>query len=262
MKRHCFLLVLAIGLIGCGDVEKSTKEKPDPKIDTVIEKTDAQRADIEKSMKAFRRGIDGFRKAKIKAKVKNDQIQRKIDPLEEEIARIESALKKLRDPLAKSESLTIGSKSYSPEELQDLAQKLIEARKDQVDLKDGLLEAQARLQKAVSFWTEKQRSWEKRLARLDSQITEIDAKREALMAIKNASAGMGEETSMGLSLDELERKIDDLAAETEAQLIGEDEKLLVGKTEEELESVASLVRKLESPKDKVAEIDRILGKNK
>lgn len=75
--------------------------------------------------------LDGIRKAKIKAQVRSDQIQQNLAPTEERIAAIDRTLGTLRPHLTApaSQPVEIGGKSYSQQELKDIAAKVMSLRR-------------------------------------------------------------------------------------------------------------------------------------
>lgn len=119
MSRIPLLLVM-ICLVGCGARTEVAKKRILEKIDSMLGELDVKREEIAQSVTAMKKGIDGLRQAKIKAKVKADQIDRKLEPIEQRIAEIDATLAKIRDPLASGEPYEIGGKTYSQAELKAL----------------------------------------------------------------------------------------------------------------------------------------------
>ena len=60
---------------------------------------DVERKQIQIEMKGLNDGIEGIRKAKIKAKVKREQIKGEVEPVQEQIAKVDKVLKLLRPHL-------------------------------------------------------------------------------------------------------------------------------------------------------------------
>ena len=60
---------------------------------------DVKRKEIEFSVNGLKEGINGLRRAKIKAQVSDDQIERQAKPQEERLASMDAALKTLRGHL-------------------------------------------------------------------------------------------------------------------------------------------------------------------
>jgi len=258
MHRVCLLLLTAT-LLGCGARAEVAKEKLLTKIDSILGEMDVKRKQIEASVDAFKEGIDGLRKAKIKAQVKQDQIARQVAPLEQKLKELDTSLGTLRDHLASGEGAEIGGKVYSPDELTTMGDKLLTARKELVDQITGYERSKESLQKVVDSLERKQTEYQQRLARLESQIAEIDSKTVALKAMKDASAAMGEsEKSMAENVGDLEEKVNDLYADVEVELLTEDEKWNADETTAEIDAVDAFITATQDPTDTLAEIDKIL----
>lgn len=262
MNRMCLLLI-ALLLIGCGTRAEVAKKKLLAKIDAVLGEMDVKREQIRQSVGVLKDGIDGIGKAKIKAKVKSDQIGWMADPIDHRIAAIDVTLKRLRDHLKSNMSVKIAGKTYAPAELKVMADKVIQARADLVNQQDGYKEAQKTLVKVVASLDRKQTEYRQQLTRLEARIAEIDAKQVALKAMKEASAQLGDgDDSLSDKLAKLEEDVNDLYAHVEAELRFEDSKWSEMATNTKIDSVDAFVAATQDPKDTIAEINRILGKQK
>ena len=113
-------------LRGQGEVAKDRLKE---KIDSLLGSMDVKRKEIEIGVNGLKEGINGLRKAKIKAQVCADQIQRQAMPQEEKLASMDTALKTLRVHLEAAKPVEIAGKTYSPQELKDLASRVLTARK-------------------------------------------------------------------------------------------------------------------------------------
>jgi chromosome segregation ATPase len=263
MKLLLLVLVATCSVVGCDARTEVAKGKLLAKIDSMLGEMDVKRKEIELSVNAFKEGTDGLRKAKIKAQVKQDQIKRQAAPLEEKRKSVDTTLAKLRDHLASGKSADIGGKTYSPEELKTMADKVIQARKELVGRLDGYQKSQASLQKVVDLLERKLNDYQQRLSRLESQIAEIDSKAIALKAMKDASAAMGEsEKTLATNIDNLEAKVNDLYADMDAELLGEDEKWNEMETTKEIDAVDAFIDATQEPTDTLSEIDKILAGEK
>ena len=79
----------------------------------------------------------------------DDQIHRQAKPQEEKLASMDAALKTLRGHLKTGKPVEIAGKTYSPAELKDMADRVMEARKACAGQLAGLHESQGRLQKVA-----------------------------------------------------------------------------------------------------------------
>ena len=262
MKQLILLLLIGF-LAGCGPRAEVAKDKLLAKIDSMLGEMDVKRKEIETSVNALEDGINGIRKAKIKAQVKQDQIKRQAAPFEEKLKSVDTTLAKLRDHLASGESAEIGGKTYSPAELKAMADKVLTARKELVAQTEGYQKSQASLQKVVASLDRKQTEYQRRLTSLKSQIAEIDSKAIALKAMQDASAAMGEsEKTLAANIDDLEAKVNDLYADVEAEFLSEDEKWNETEAAAEIDAVDAFIAATQNPTDTLAEIDKILAGEK
>jgi predicted nucleic acid-binding Zn-ribbon protein len=262
MKKHLkapLIVLVMVSLVGCEARVEVAKEKALAKIDSLLGTMEVKRKEIDISVRALNDGINGLRKAKIKAQVKHDQLEQKVIPISDKIASVDQSLKKLRDHLASGEPVDIAGKTYGPQELKQMADRVLKARKDYVAQRDGLMEAQHSLQNVVSTLERKQEGYEQRLFRLEGQIAEIDAKRIALKSMQDASAVIVEnQENLARNVDQLEDQVLDLFADVQAELWVEDEKWNAASLETELISADAIVAATQDPTDMIAEIDRVL----
>jgi len=127
MKRVAVLVsvvVVASFWYGCGARVEVAKDKVKQKIDSLLGTMDVKRKEIELGISGLKEGIDGLRKAKIKAQVATEQLGRQAFPQEEKLASMDSALKTLRGHLEGDKPVEIAGKTYSPAELKELADRV------------------------------------------------------------------------------------------------------------------------------------------
>ena len=257
----CVALVMAC-VFGCGARMEVAKDKIQAKIDSILGTLDVKRKEIEISVANLKEGIAGLRKAKIKAQVSDDQIHRQAKPQEEKLATMDVALKVLRGHLASGKAAEIAGKTYTAQEVQDMADRVMEARKACATQLAGLHESQGRLQKVAATLERKQHDTEGRLASIEGQLAVIDSNRIALTAMQQSAAVLGEcDGTLAKSLDKLQDKVNSLHADVEVDLRCEDEKW--AETEaatKEIDSVDATVARLQGSRDTVSEIDKILAK--
>ena len=257
------VLILMLCLIGCGARTEVAKQKILKQIDSMLGELDVKREEIAQSVTAMKKGIEGLRQAKIKAKVKADQIDRKLEPIEQRIAEIDATLAKIRDPLASGELYEVGGKTYSQAELKALVDDILARRKDLNQQAGGLRKSKESLANVARTLEQKQQGYQQNLTRLEGMIAEIDAKSLALKAMQEASASMGEaDATLAENFAALEDKVADLYADVEAGLLSEDEKWNEVAAMQQIDSVDAFINAAQSSEDKLAEIDAILGKTK
>jgi predicted nucleic acid-binding Zn-ribbon protein len=211
---------LLVGLVhGYGARVEVAKDKAMQRIDSLLGSMDVKRKEIELSVNGLKEGIDGLTRAKIKAQVCGDQVQRQAKPQEERLASMDSALKTIREHLEAGKPVEIAGKTYSPAELNELADRVIQARKVSAGQLDGLHEAQGRLQKVVVTLERKQQEIQNHLTEIEGQVAVIDSNRIALTAMQRSAEAMGEsDGSLAKSLDHLQDKVNGLFADVEVEL--------------------------------------------
>jgi phage shock protein A/cell division septum initiation protein DivIVA len=216
---------LLIGLVhGCGARVEVAKDKIQAKIDSLLGSMDVKRKEIEISVTGLKEGINGLRKAKIKAQVCADQISRQAKPQEEKLASMDAALQTLRGHLEATKPVEIAGKTYTPQELSDLAGRMLMARKACTVQLTGFHDSQARLGKVVDALERKQQDAERRLADIEGQLAVIDSNRIALTAMQRSAEVMGEtDGNLGANLNRLQEKVTSLYGDVEAELRCEDE---------------------------------------
>jgi hypothetical protein len=129
MHRIVVAVVVCVALVvactyGCGARVEVAKDKIQAKIDSILGSMDVKRKEIEISVANLKEGIDGLRRAKIKAQVCDDQIHRQAKPQEEKLADMDAALKILKGHLQTGKPVEIAGKTYSPTELKDMAARI------------------------------------------------------------------------------------------------------------------------------------------
>lgn len=261
--KHVAMTLSLLVLAGCGARAEVAKEKALEKIDKLIGSVDVKRKEIELSMKALKTGVDGIRKAKIKAQVKHDQIGQRAEPFQAKITQADTTLKKLRDYLASNEAIEIAGKSYSPDELKKMANDVIAARKGNVDQVAGFEKSQADLKKVITTLEKRQNEYESRISSLEGQIAQIDTQAVALKAMKDASASMGDaDATLDENVAGLEDKVNDLFADMQGEMLAEGEKWDATAADKQIDSVDAFIEATQETTDTIAEIDKILGDGK
>lgn len=254
----CGVLIVALAY-GCGARGEVAKDKLKAKIDAVLGTMDVKRKEIELGVAGLKEGIDGLRRAKIRAQVSGDQIARQAQPQEERLAGMDSALKVLRGHLAANKPVEIAGTTYSPSQLKEMADRVLSAHKVCGSQLDAFRQAKDRLTKVVGTLERKQADAQTRLADIEGQLAVIDSNRIALTAMQRSAEAMGEnDGSLAKGLDGLRAKVNDLFADVEVELRVEDDKW-AATASKEIDSVDAVVSKLQTPRDTLADIDKILG---
>lgn len=257
----CSLVAIA-SLAGCGVRAEVAKEKVIQRIDSMLGSMDVKRKEIEHSVIALKDGLSELRKAKIKAQVKDDQVGRKVADVEDNIRRSDSSLRTLREHLTVGSSVELAGTTYTAAKLNQLSKRVIRQRQDYAAQLAGFTKAQSRLQKVVETLEAKQTDYESKLADIEHQLAVIDSNRLALNAMKDAAEAMdGSEKSLSQNVAQLEEKVNDLYADVEAELIGEDAEWQHRAGSRSLTSADAIVEAMQTADDTIGEIDAILAES-
>lgn len=260
MKRILLVVLLGTAMVGCGARGEVAKEKVLKQIDNLLGKMDVERKQIQIEMKGLKDGVEGIRKAKIKAQVKDDQIKAEVEPVQEQMGKVDDVLKKLRPHLEATKPVEIAGKSYAPNEIKETADKLLKARKQLSDKASALKTVETSLEQTVSGLEKQQDTYQQKLQKLEAQVAQIDAQSVALKAKQEAAAAMGNaDQTLSASVDGLQEKVNNLLAETKADLQAEDEKWNETATDKQIDSLDSTLSKFQGSGDTASEIDKILG---
>lgn len=260
-------LVAAVTVMGCGDSTKArvevAKDAALKKLDNFLGSLDVKRKEIELAVKNLKQATAEIGKQKVKAQVKVDQIDAKAQPVRDQMAKADTSLKKFRDLIAADTPAEIGGKTYSVDEIKQMASKVIEARKGYESQIGGFEQSQAGLKKIVTTLEKRQHDLQGKITGLEASLTKIDTQMASAKAMKDASAAIGDsDASLDQNVAKLEDKVADLMAETQGELALEGEKWDSAATEKEIDSVDSIISKTQEPSNTLSEIDKILGTGK
>ena len=266
--RNAILAVVAVGLVAGGLLWSGVfgsrgdvaKKRVLDKIDDMLGKMEVQKAEIDTGIKSAKKAVGEIRKAKYQAQAELDLIDEKVRPHQDKMARCDEALVKLRDLIKADTTADFAGKTYTVAELKGVSGKLIDARKECDEKIKGYDTARTSMKGVVATITKKQEDLEARVAKLEVAKVKLDAEYGAALAMKKASAAMGDsDATLGENLDDLEKKMAALSGNVKAELAGESEKLAATGTDKTLSEVDAFLKASSSPGDTVGEIDKILG---
>ena len=264
-------LVLAIVLIGgiylvstsgCGARAQVAGEKLLDKIDAWLGELEVKRKAIENEKKNLEQAIENVREQKVKAKVQLDRYQAMIEPVNAELTKIKRALGELQPHLSATEDVEIKGKTYSPEQIQDMANTLADEFESLSKRVGGYEVAVAAFQESYDMLSQQQDMAGETMGRLNEKLEEIDIKREAVQAMQVNQEILGESGSISQKFTDLEKQIEDLFVDVETQMVLEKERLAERERDinSRSESADAIMQDLESGADATkARIDAILG---
>lgn len=258
------LALLGLLLTGCNDATQAridvTKKKVMEQIDSAIGKMEVQKAEIDRSVKTAKTAVNELRKAKLKAQVSLEQLEEKVRPFQENIDKIDESLAKLRDAIKTEMPAVFNGKSYSTDELKEMAGKVIQTRKATEEKVASFKAARENMKKAVSATSNRQEEVEKRITTFQSAITSLESEMASALAMKQASAAIGDgNSSLTENLDELEKKIASLATDVRIDLAGQSNDWTSESTDKAVSDVDAFINSAQSPSDALSEIDKILS---
>jgi phage shock protein A len=256
----CLVGVPLVIMYGCGPRGEVAKKNVLNQIDNMLGKIDVQKAEIDAGIKSAKQAADGVRRAKYKAQANLDQLDEKVRPFQDKLAKCDETLAKLRDLIKADMPADIAGKTYSVAELKEMAGKVLQSRSEALDQIKGFDAARANMRNVVATITKQQQELEGRIAKFQAANTKLEAEMAAAKAMKQASASMGDAgSSLHDNLDELDKKIATLSADVKGELAVESERWTSPSTDRAINEVDAFIKAAQTPTDPVAEIDRILG---
>jgi len=259
--------ILALSLsalfLGCNNATQArmdvAKKTILEQIDNAIGKMEVQKADIDRNLKTAKLAVGDLRKAKIKAQVSFEQLEQKVRPFQERIEKIDESLVKLRDSIRADMPTTFNGKSYSVSDLKDLAAKVIQSRKTNEERIGSFRSARESMKKAVDATDARQQEVENRITKFEAAISTLESEMESAVAMKQASLAMGNgDSSLGESLDELEKKIASLSSDVRVELAGQSNDWTSDSTDKAVSEVEAFINSPTVASDTLLEIDRVL----
>lgn len=232
-------------------------------IDQLIGKTEVAQKDIDNRMKALDKSKEGFRKAKITARVKAEMVGREAASVEEGADRAKAAIAKLEPHLKGTCGETgdhkIGTDTYSPQEVTDTMKKLVETFKSKNAQAVATKKAVSMLNDVAKNMETKQAQATQEYEALQGQVAELKAKTLALKTMKDAAKAMGgvENDTFSSQVTELKGKVNDLLVDVDTSLKVEQEQWDETSVTKDMNKAERLVGNLTS--NTVSEVDKILG---
>ena len=127
-------------------------------------------------MKDFAAGIESLKKGRIEAKVCAANLDEQIAAIDQKIAEADKTLGRLRDYLEKGEAVDLSGKTFSPDQLKDMADKTISARKSLSTQVEALRKSKGRLENVATNIESREKEVVEKMTILKGQLSEIDAK--------------------------------------------------------------------------------------
>jgi phage shock protein A len=258
MKARFLLLCLLVAIGGCGARMEVAKDKVLAQVDALLGEIDVKRKEAEIGIRNMDAGLDQLKVGKIEAKVKQTQFSNKATELEGKIADADKVLGRLRDYLKENKDVTISGKTFTPAQLNEMADTAISARKNIAVQLEAVKSARDRLGAVVASLEQREKDGRDKIKELKQHLEEIDAKAVALKSIKDAASLSG--GGAAFDFEKVEKQVKDLSTKIDTELAFHDEKVKEAGAAPEVGSLESVIRQTSTAGDKISEIDKILGK--
>lgn len=224
------IAVVAGAYVGCGPRARVAGKKVMDQIDTMLGKLNVQEEKVLGAYKELEDATGGLREKRIEAKVRLERLGVEKKELEETKSKAMADLKKLQEILLTksegSETVTYNDKEIPVASLTSLAENTMK----RIKLVDTKLNTRIKTltdayTKSLSVLTKNEETSGAQLKKLKSQIEDIQAKKLALDAMKEASTITGAEESISDKFDALTKDVDDLMVDVDVQIATEIEKV-------------------------------------
>jgi chromosome segregation ATPase len=253
-------LIFAASLVGCGARGEVAKEKVLSQIDKLLGETEVQKKEMEISLRNMHQAVEKLNEGRISATVQLEKMQEKVEAQEARVNKNKDNLAALATKIKEGQSVSLGGKSYNPDELKEIADKAVDLTKSAKKELESLRRSQKNLEVAVSSLTTRHKEAKEKLSALEGKVREFDSKIAELKTLKDARALAGDsDKTLAANFEALEKQIEDIHTKTETDLRVEQErwKDVSAKTHsDDVEKIVSASRGVDGT---LAEIDRILN---
>ncbi len=243
MTRFIVIAALLVGVVGiaiygCGPRAQVAKDAIIDKLDKALGELNVKRKKIEMKQNELRNKLDALKKSRYLSEAKLDLMKEKRDKSQ---SALDSIMGKVEDVKAlvseaqASDTKTIerNDKTYTADQIAATAQQVAGSAKAEQTKLAGFKASYEAMEKAVSVLKSQETTAVKLMADLEQKVSEIDAKKIAVDAVKEASSITGGE-SIGDDFAALQKEIEDLGVNVDAALKMETDKMT------ELDSANSL----------------------
>ena len=191
MKWLIAALVLACGLLagyflvpGFRARTEVAGDKALHKLDRLLGEMDVQHKEVQITMSKMENALEELTKGRILAKVQAERLEKQAKDIDQKLADVDSSLKRLRDLVAKETSVDIAGKTYTANQVRDLAAQVLQRRKSLETQQMSLRNAQGRLQKAAQLLESRENAAKEQLVTLKGQLQEIESEMVALKSLR------------------------------------------------------------------------------
>jgi DNA repair exonuclease SbcCD ATPase subunit len=218
-----------------------------------------RKAEAHQRVVSLSQAVEHLREGQIASEVKAEQLAKRADRVASLQARVESSLKRLRELISANAEASLGGKTYSPQQLNELGERVATAAEAVRGQRAALEQAQRML---VETSRTLQGRWEQgrtALGSLQDQLTLVDSKIEALGYLRDAATVAGAtDGSLAGQFKKVQNDLDTLYAKVETGLRIEEDRWksdpLTGTP-----NIDPLLKELWTTESTLARIDALLG---
>ena len=269
MSKYLLIGLLVFGVavgayIGCGPRMGVAKDAAIKKIDDLLGPLNVKQKEVEMAYDKLNTASGGLRDKRIEAQVRLKALNAKKTSLAKEKTNLVSDLTKLRQYLSDAEStgsIKVGEKEIPIAKLKSTADqksKKLRLVKDEIARNDVIAGAWA---KNLNVLKKNEDTSEAQLTKLNNQMDEIQSKKSALDAMKEAATIAGPGASISDKFNELTASVDELMINIDTEFAIEEAKLderIVELEEESATSLEELLSDKPDVSDTLSEIDELL----
>ncbi len=252
------LLLLAI-FIGCEARSQVAADKIKDRIDAMLGKLDVKRKKIDNEMKSLKKSLATINEKRINAEVQLEMYQKDTKNIENKISRIEQTMAVFRPHLGTGESATIKGKEYSADEISKALKDLLKGLKSNTSALGNLSGSVGAFKRAKNLLATQEEQGKKAVKKLEQTLIEIDAKKKAAVAMKDAGSLAGDDSITDRFAD-LQDQVNDLFIDVETAMRVEEQKITEF-VDSQSDAVSDILDGMEDDDDLKAQIDAALGKD-
>ncbi len=260
-------LVLALGVgvaffYGCGPRAEVAANKVIAQLDKVLGNLEVKRTKIKQNREKIVKKLANSRDKRVGAEVRLELFEKKKAASEAKLEKTKQDLQKLKGIIeeakaSESGTVTRNGKDFTTEDIAASVVKLTQQYKlDEANVKNLQVSIDA-LSRSVTVLKTQEKSATDLMINLDNKIAEIDNKKIAVDAVRQASVLSGDDASISDDINALNKEIEDMFVEVESALRVEEEK--INAMQAETDAVDELLAEPTDLGGLMDDIDALLG---
>jgi DNA repair exonuclease SbcCD ATPase subunit len=227
------MLVAVVGLIayvGCGPRGQVAMDEITKRLDKALGELNVKRKEIENKQAELQAQLSELSEKRVQGQVRLELLAEKKQKSDEALTAIKAKVAQVAELVkeanaSESKSITRNGKSYSAADLQTAAKEVADALQAEDAKNKANLAGHNALKQSVDFLVKQEAQAKDLMSKLASKISEIDAKKIAVDAVRENTILAGDNKSIGSNLEQLSKEIENLGVDVEAALRIETEKM-------------------------------------